>query len=217
MKIIWILALLSPALVGAAPDEEKLGKLKGYPVGTAATWFFDESVRVGSFTHQAEIPNISAGGTHTLQPSGNPMKLPAAARAPDYRWSTALERNLTIDDYLNRQRIMGLLIIKDGEIQVERYQYDRNASHRFLSNSMAKSITALAIGIALEEGHIKSLDDRADAYAPALAGTLYGETTIRNLLRMASGVRFKEDYSGMDDLSRYVAAVGGVELKREPR
>ena len=54
---------------------------------------------------------------------------------------------------------------------------------------MAKSITALAVGIALGEGKIRSLDDRAEVYAPGLRGTLYGGTALRDLLRMASGAR----------------------------
>ena len=45
-----------------------------------------------------------------------------------------------VDDFLARQRIMGLLIVKDGVIQVERYQYDRKPTDRFTSQSMAKSI-----------------------------------------------------------------------------
>jgi CubicO group peptidase (beta-lactamase class C family) len=108
---------------------------------------------------------------------------------------------------------MGLMIVKDGVVQVERYQYDRKASHRFVSQSMAKSITALAVGIAVQEGKIKSLDDRADVYAPKLAGTLLGETTIRNLMRMASGARYTEEYDGKDDAARFSAAVSrdGIE------
>jgi CubicO group peptidase (beta-lactamase class C family) len=72
---------------------------------------------------------------------------------------------------------------------------------------------SLAVGIALGEGKIASLDDRADHYAPKLAGTLYGETTIRNLLRMSSGARFDERYDGNDDLERFGRAVirDGVE------
>ena len=99
---------------------------------------------------------------------------------------------------------MGLMIIKDGVVQVERYQYERQPSHRFLSNSMAKSIISLAIGIALQEGKIKSLDDRANMYAPKLEGTLFGETTISNLLRMASGARYTEEYDGKDDAAASV-------------
>jgi CubicO group peptidase (beta-lactamase class C family) len=98
---------------------------------------------------------------------------------------------------------MGLLVIKDGQILAERYQYDRKDSDRFISHSMAKSITSLAIGIALAEKKIASLDDTVAKYEPKLAGSPYGETTIRNILRMSSGVPFDESYNGKDDLSRF--------------
>lgn len=213
LKVLVCLIFLCIRIAYAAPDEEKLGKNLGYPVGTAKTWFFDESVRVGSFSAQGEIPNISNGKVNVLPPSDRPMPLPRALKEPLYHWAVGDESGLNVDDYLARQRIMGLLIIKDGEIQVERYQYDRKPEQRFLSNSMAKSIVSLAIGIALREGYIKSLDDRADRYSPKLAGTLFGETTIRNLLHMASGIRYTEEYDGKDDAARYSVAVsrGGIE------
>ena len=206
-----LFAALAGCLVGcitalAAPDEEALCKPCGYPVGTARNWFFDECVRVGSFTHQAEIPGIFFGSVNAMQPAAMPLVLGKADVEPPYRWSVGGQPGLTVDDYLNRQRVMALLVIKDGVIQVERYQYDRTADHRFLSNSMAKTVTALAIGLAHREGRIRSLDDRAETYAPKLAGTLYGDTTVRNLLRMASGAKFEEIYNGKDDLARYGAA-----------
>ena len=43
-----LVALAVPAC--AAPDEDVLGKAAGYPIGKPANWFFDESVRVGSFS-----------------------------------------------------------------------------------------------------------------------------------------------------------------------
>ncbi|MGZ5201144.1 MAG: serine hydrolase domain-containing protein [Telluria sp.] len=208
----WLFAIFClPA--HAAPDEETLGKDKGYPVGNVRNWFYDESVRVGSFTAQAEIPGIFQGKVNVLAPSDKPMPLPRSEHEPPIRWERDHHRNLTVTDYLARQRIMGLMIIKDGVIHVERYQYERTPAHRFLSNSMAKSIVSLAIGIALGEGKIASLDDRADHYVPQMAGTLYGETTIRNLLRMSSGARFEERYDGKDDLERWGRAVvsDGVE------
>jgi CubicO group peptidase (beta-lactamase class C family) len=208
----WLFAIAAlPA--SAAPDEEKLGKAQGYPVGNARNWFYDESVRVGSFTAQGEIPGIFAGKVNVLAASDKPMPLPHSEQEPRFRWDNAVRKNLTVDDYLARQRIMGLMIVKDGVVVLERYQYDRTPAQRFVSNSMAKSLVSLAIGIALGEGKIASLDDRADHYAPKLAGTLYGETTIRNLLRMSSGARFDERYDGNDDLERFGRAVirDGVE------
>jgi CubicO group peptidase (beta-lactamase class C family) len=215
VKLVLFSLLWSAIATGAtaAPDEDKLGKAQGYPVGTAKNWFFDESVRVGSFTAQGDIPGIFGGKANILAPSAAPMPLPRLDQEPRIRWTLGQWRNLTVDDYLARQRVMGLMIIKDGVIQVERYQYDRTAEQRFVSNSMAKSIVSLAIGIAQHEGKIESLDDRADKYAPKLSGTLYGETTIRNLLRMSSGAHFEEKYDGKDDLERFSRAVirGGVE------
>ena len=41
--------------VAAAPDEDLLGKAAGYPVGSRANWFYDEGVRVGSFSHLDRI------------------------------------------------------------------------------------------------------------------------------------------------------------------
>ena len=207
-NLVWALAvgLYWSGATLAAPDEEALCKSRGYPVGTARNWFFDECVRVGSFTHHAEIPGIFGGWVNTMQPAATPLALEKANKEPGYRWAVAGQSGLSMEDYLQRQRVMALLVIKDGVIQFERYQYDRKETDRYLSNSMAKTITVMGVGIALREGLIRSLDDRADAYAPSLTGTLYGETTIRHLLRMSSGAKFEELYNGADDLARYGAA-----------
>jgi CubicO group peptidase (beta-lactamase class C family) len=71
---------------------------------------------------------------------------------------------------------------------------------------MAKSLISLTVGLALAEKKIRSLDDTVAAYVPRLAGSAYGDTTIRNLLRMASGVKFSETYDGKDDLARFTMA-----------
>jgi CubicO group peptidase (beta-lactamase class C family) len=141
------------------------------------------------------------------------MPLPKAAREPDISWNGAGQQNLTIDDLLSRQRIMGLLIVKDGITQAERYQYGRKPTDRFTSQSMAKSITALAIGFALQEGQIRSLDDPAERYAPRLAGSVVGQTSVRNLLRMASGMRYRQTYDGTGDTPLFAKAISesGIE------
>lgn len=204
--LLLLLALLLPAAGHAAPDEERLGRDQGYPVGVVGTWFTQESVRVGSFSHQAEISGLMNGGVHRLAASGQPLPLPRVATEPAYRWHVGAQRNLSIDDYLARQRVMGLLVLKDGVVQVERYQYERGPEHRFVSHSMAKSLVSLAVGLALQEGRLRSLDDKAGEYASALVGTLYGETRLRDLLRMASGAGFEERYDGEDDLARFARA-----------
>ena len=104
--------------------------------------------------------------------------LPPAASAPEIRYR---HRNIryTLDDYLERQRITGLLVVKDGQILVERYRYGRTEDARFLSFSMAKSVTSLLVGIAQARGVIASLDDPAAKYVPALAGSRYSSSPAR--------------------------------------
>jgi CubicO group peptidase (beta-lactamase class C family) len=195
MQCVALVALAFPA--AAAPDEQQLGKAAGYPIGTRGSWFFDESVRVGSFSNLDKLlPH------YTLKKAASPLPLPAAAGEPkiEYRFEN---RAYTIDDFLARQRITGLLIIKDGEVLLERYQYDRKPADRFVSHSMAKSIVSIAVGIAVAEGKIASLDATVAKYVPKLAESPYGETSIRNVLRMSSGVPFNEVYDGKDDLTRF--------------
>ena len=195
MPCIALVALALPAV--AAPDEQQLGKSAGYPVGTRSSWFYDEAVRVGSFSNLDRLlPH------NTLKKAATPLPLPAAASPPkfEYRFEN---RTLALEDFLAHQRVTGLLLIKDGEILFERYQYERQPSQRFVSHSMAKSIVSIAVGMALAEGRIASLDDAVSKYVPKLAGSPYGETSIRNVLRMSSGVAFSEVYDGKDDLTRF--------------
>ena len=199
VALTMLAPLPSIALARAAPDEDRLGRAAGYPVGVARNWYYDESVRVGSFSHQAEIPGLYNGGVNVLAPASQPMILSTVPSEPDYRWHLPDARGLGVDDFLARQRIMGLMIVKDGVIQVERYQYERKAADRFTSQSMAKSIVALAVGMALQEGRIASLDDPASRYASGLAGCPLGETTLRNLLRMASGIQYEQRYDRAGD------------------
>ncbi|HZB90157.1 MAG TPA: serine hydrolase, partial [Stellaceae bacterium] len=51
-------------------------------------------------------------------------------------------------------------------------------------------------------GAIGSVDDRAEAYVPGFKGSAYGETPIRDLLHMSSGVNFGETRDGQRDLNR---------------
>jgi CubicO group peptidase (beta-lactamase class C family) len=74
---------------------------------------------------------------------------------------------------------------------------------------MAKTITAMLIGIAVSEGKIKSIDDTASTYVPGLAETEYGKTSIRDLLHMASGVAFSEVYDGHDDVAQLAGDLFG--------
>jgi len=179
----------------AEPDEALLGKQAGYPIGPR--WSAMEN-RVGAWSALDKVPGLLG---QFVQRGDTLSPLSKAANPPDIKYRY---RNLgySIDEYLERRRITGLLILKNGEIVTERYRYGRTEDARFLSFSMAKSVTSMLIGVALEKGVIASLDDPAGQYAKDLEGSAYGATPIRHLLRMSSGISFTERYDGQDDVSK---------------
>ncbi|WP_325058587.1 serine hydrolase [Rhizobium mongolense] len=81
----------------------------------------------------------------------------------------------------------------------EHYQYGPTNHDRFLSQSMAKTITAMLIGIAISEGAIHSVDDTVQTYVPELTGKEIGKTPIQAFLHMASGIAFTQSSQGADD------------------
>ena len=99
---------------------------------------------------------------------------------------------LGLGDYMARNRAAGLLILKGGEIALERYGMGSGAERRRTSYSTAKSITSTLVGAALHDGAIADLDDRCGTYLPRLRGSAYEGVAIRNVLRMCSGVAWND-------------------------
>lgn len=196
------MGLTVSALSWAEPDEALLGKAQNYPVSDG-NWGRSEHTRVGSWSALDRVPGVL---TQKVAKSSVLQPLPRATAVPDlqYRYRNA---TYSLEEYLDRRRVTGLLILKDGQIVFERYRYGRSDDARFLSFSMAKSVTSLLMGVALDQGQVKSLDDVAATYVKELEGSAYGQTRLRDLLRMSSGVTFTERYDGRDDVSRLSGAV----------
>ena len=198
----------------AAPDEELLGKAEGYPVCPLddANLGPDRCL-VGLFSHFDQVypaRKVSRGGpVHQLA---------RAATEPVISYVMSDGSRWGVDDFLEHNRTMGLLILKGDRILVERYQYDRTAQQRFHSQSIAKTVVAMLVGIALQEGKIRSIDDLAQDYVPALADSPYGKTSLRHLLTMSSGVKYHETYQPGDDNQVLTArtykqqSAGGVDI-----
>lgn len=104
-------------------------------------------------------------------------------------------RTYTVESYMKAYRVSGLLVLRDGNILLERYGLGRRPQDRWTSFSVAKSLTSTLVGAAIKDGHIGGLDDDVTRYIPELQGSAYSGVTIRHLLTMSSGVKWNEDYS----------------------
>jgi CubicO group peptidase (beta-lactamase class C family) len=203
-------AAAGPRFAQGGPDAEEYGANAGYPVGDRTTCP-RPAFRVGCHSH---FDQVYEG--RLVRRAARPSPLERAPSEPEVRYEYEGQTS-TLDDYLARNPATGLLVARGDTIMIERYQYARNDRHRFTSWSMAKTVTSMLVGIAIAEGHIHSVDDPAAAYVSALADTEYGRTSLRHLLQMSSGVRFIEEYTGKDDVSRLAADTfrqvgsGGVE------
>lgn len=102
---------------------------------------------------------------------------------------------MTVDDYFTRQSVAGLLVIKDGKILYERYGLGNTEDSKWISFSVAKSVVSMLIGAAIHDGYIASVDEKVSDYLPRLRGSSYDQSSIGNLLQMASGVQWNEDYA----------------------
>ncbi|WP_170403969.1 serine hydrolase domain-containing protein [Ruegeria arenilitoris] len=119
------------------------------------------------------------------------------------------------DQWIEDRAVTSLLVMQDGKIRFEEYYLGTSPEDRRISWSVAKSYLSALFGVLLAEGAIESLDDPVVKYAPELAGTAYDGATIRNVLNMASGVTFNEDYfdpnSDINRMGRVVALGGALD------
>lgn len=162
-------------------DQETRGLLAALPTN-ADVLSWSQEQRDAAFRAMDRLPllaeanTITASATPLPLPPGQPLTIPG------------------IDAYLAGQRAAGLVIVQDGKVRFERYGMGFAASGRWTSFSVAKSFTSTLVGAAIQDGAIRSLEDKVSQYIPDLRGSAYDDVSIRQLLTMSSGVRWNEDY-----------------------
>jgi CubicO group peptidase (beta-lactamase class C family) len=189
------------------PNADVFGRAQGYPHCTGLEYTRNARCLVGALSN---FDALFPARVIAAPASAAPLK--RAAGEPAIRYTFNGEAR-TLDDYLDRHSVTGFLVAKDDAILVERYQYGRTDTQRLASFSMAKSVTGLLVGLALRDGAIASIDDRADRYVRGLEGTEFGATPIKALLQMSSGVAFREDYA---DTSSDIYTLASLTLGQDP-
>lgn len=192
--LLWIAALLiTGALLVGFWKYQEIKRL------LAAKSLFKADRIISNFCNMDTVflhVEMSRGdGPISPLPQGPPLAMP-----PGY------------DDWVTERIVTSMLVLKRGQIVHEAYYQGTKAEDRRISWSVAKSYLSVLFGILVDEGHIVSLDDLVVKYAPALRGGAYDTATVRNVLQMASGVTFDEDYLNYhSDINRMgrILAFGG--------
>ena len=121
--------------------------------------------------------------------------LPRASRQIDDIAILSNGQRYDLADYISRNRIAGLLILKDGRIELEHYELGNDADTRWISMSMAKSVSTTLVGAAIRDGLIGSVEDPLVKYLPQLKDGGYDAVSIRHLLQMSSGVLWDDTHT----------------------
>ncbi len=183
-------------------------------VAGLAIWRWEDINRLmavnSMFTEGKIVNNFSSMDTmfHTVVmdvPNDAPAPLPVALR----------DMPASLDGFVTDRNVTAIVVLKDGQIAYENYYLGTGAEDLRISWSVAKSYLSALMGIVLAEGAIASIDDPVTTYAPSLTGTAYDGATIRNVLNMASGVVFNEDYldfnSDINKMGRIIGLGGSMD------
>lgn len=135
--------------------------------------------------------------TSTRQISSGTYALPLPERETDFSGlSYSIDgQAYSIDDFMSHNHVGGLLVLKNGENLLERYGLGNTEETVWIGYSVAKTVTSLLFGAAIADGFIPDLDALVTDYLPPLKDSAYEGVTLRNLLQMASGVQWNEDYA----------------------
>ena len=168
----------------------------------AVNSLFDAARIVQNFSHMDTMfltrPLSRGDGPVSPLPPGPPATLSPAVEA-----------------WIKDRSVTGLVMLKGGELVHESYYLGTDPADLRISWSMAKSVLSLLFGVVMADGKIGSLDDPVVQYAPLLKGSAYDGVTIRQVLNMASGVKFNEDYfdfySDINQMGRVLALGGSMD------
>jgi CubicO group peptidase (beta-lactamase class C family) len=142
-----------------------------------------------------DLERFPARTIHNAPPTFRFNELPAANP-----YSSQIEAignrstNGSLVDYLEASGTTAFLVIHDDELVYEKYSNGYNERSLNTSFSMAKSFASALVGIAIDEGHIKSVDEPITNYIPELLekDKRFRSISIRHLLTMTSGIKYEE-------------------------
>lgn len=142
----------------------------------------------------ATIGDAKFFDTRTVEAGvANPWK-----EASNYNQTKLSERLRTS---LEETKSVAFLIAQHGEIKHEEYWDNYSDSSRSNSFSVAKSITTMLAQCAIQDGFIKSWDEKVLTFLPDMKGEFAGDITLRNLSTMTAGLDFNEHYSNPFDIT----------------
>lgn len=173
------------------------------------------SCKVGRFVvyNFANIKDYKIFPARELEASTTEFEFAVAEKRRAPKDTTIDGENHSFEEYIKDNKTVAFLIIQNDTIQYENYWRKYEEASVVASFSMAKSITSILVGIAIDEGYIQSVNEPITNYVPELKENGFEVVTIEHLLQMTSGIKFNESYyNPFGDAATYYY---GTNLRKE--
>lgn len=103
-----------------------------------------------------------------------------------HRGTTSLFDEIDFDSFLYDNKTLSFIIMRNDSVLYERYFYDTLRHPTTPIFSISKSFVSMLLGIAMEDGYIKDINEPITNYIPEL--NELNEITLEMLLNMCSGM-----------------------------
>ncbi len=116
------------------------------------------------------------------------IKIAPAEKLKDLNKEIVENKNTKkIDKIVNKKSLLSVLYYDGQKVVVDKKSNKIKDDTKLYSFSVSKSLVSYMLGDAICNGHIKSLDDKISNYVPEAKGTLYENSTFKELINMAAG------------------------------
>jgi CubicO group peptidase (beta-lactamase class C family) len=163
---------------------------------SAPKFYLTRTIFWGESDHK-DLEKFPARTIHSAPPVSSFEELPAGNRYASQIEAIARDTNdgENLEEYLDGSGTTAFLVVHDDELVYERYFDGYDETSVQTSFSMAKSFASALVGIAIDKGHIKSVDEPITNYLPELLerDERFEEITIGHLLTMSSGIKYEEE------------------------
>jgi len=153
-----------------------------YPVATQA------QILPRTSDNRAMLPDdwlLGRGRAHHFQTATAPVPSTLVFREPRGQEIEIVKRAQQL--FANSES-KSFALINGNEVVWVGYKAPASNNSRFMSMSIGKTVTAMAVGAAMCEGHLMPFT-RVNELVPELADTHLGKSTVTDLLRMSSGTQ----------------------------
>lgn len=213
MRMIQLVALTCSALAAGQAVADNCGGpptlMEGFPPSaettvTAENWLVPP-LNIWAFQHLEQVVP-----TRTVyRGTGPASRLPTASRQVIQQFERAVrESRIELAAFLAASHIDGLLIMKDGAVVTEMYCNGQTRSTRHIMMSVGKSVVGTLAALLVQEGTLDE-DRPVASYVPELAGSAYGDATVRQVMDMTVAVDYNENLDDPEsDVYQFLYAAG---------